>query len=99
MKNTFTQWACLTILGVTTISGCKTINPGEVGFLVQRGTIKPGILTPGRYHYNPFVSKIRKFTTRITEYSAIMSPPTKMGTEFLLPPFNRIESRGGPRSN
>jgi prohibitin 1 len=81
MKNTFTLRAILVVFITTTIFGCKTINPGEVGFVVRRGVIKPGILTPGRYHFNPFVSKIRKFNTRITEFSTIMSPPTKEGLE------------------
>lgn len=81
MKNIFTFYAGLIILLVITISGCKTIYPGEVGFIVKKGMIKPGILTQGRYHYNPFVAKIRKFNTRITEFSTIMSPPTKEGLE------------------
>jgi regulator of protease activity HflC (stomatin/prohibitin superfamily) len=68
-------------LFATTISGCKTIYPGEVGFIIKRGMIKPGILTQGRYHYNPFVSKICKFNTRIDEFSTIMRPPTKEGLE------------------
>lgn len=81
MRNTFTIYACLIISATATSLGCKTINPGEVGFKIQRGVIKPGILTQGRHHYNPFVSKIRKFNTRITEFSTIMSPPTKEGLE------------------
>jgi prohibitin 1 len=81
MKNIFTIGAALGILLTTTISGCKTIYPGEVGFIIKKGMIKPGILTQGRYHYNPFVSKIRKFNTRIDEFSTIMSPPTKEGLE------------------
>jgi prohibitin 1 len=81
MKNIFTIGAALGMLLTTTISGCKTIYPGEVGFIIKKGMIKPGILTQGRYHYNPFVSKIRKFNTRIDEFSTIMSPPTKEGLE------------------
>jgi len=81
MKNTFTKCAGALIFFAITITGCKTINPGEVGFVVQRGVIKPGILMQGRHHYNLFTSKIYKFNTRITEYSAIMSPPTKEGLE------------------
>jgi prohibitin 1 len=81
MKNIFTTGAVLSILFVAAISGCKTIYPGEVGFIIKKGMIKPGILTQGRYHYNPFVSKIRKFNTRIDEFSTIMSPPTKEGLE------------------
>jgi regulator of protease activity HflC (stomatin/prohibitin superfamily) len=81
MKSTFTKPAGLIILFITAIIGCKTINPGEVGFIVKKGVIKPGILTQGRYHYNPFTSKIRKFNTHITEFSTIMRPPTKEGLE------------------
>jgi prohibitin 1 len=81
MRNKFTNCAASILLFATAISGCKTIYPGEVGFIVRKGTIKPGILTQGRYHYNPFVSKIRKFNTRIDEFSTIMSPPTKEGLE------------------
>jgi prohibitin 1 len=80
MKNVFTQTSII-ILFASTISGCTTIYPGEVGFVVHKGMIKPGILTQGRYHYNPFSSKIRKFNTRIEEFSTIMSPPTKEGLE------------------
>jgi regulator of protease activity HflC (stomatin/prohibitin superfamily) len=74
-------YAGLIVLFAITISGCKTIYPGEVGFIVKKGMIKPGILTPGRYHYNIFSSKICKFNTRIAEFSTIMSPPTKEGLE------------------
>jgi prohibitin 1 len=81
MKNTFAPYAFIFVLATIIISGCKTINPGEVGLIVQRGVIKPGILAPGRHHFNPFTSTIRKFNTRITEYSTVMSPPTKEGLE------------------
>lgn len=81
MKNTFTQCVGLPLLLAATISSCKTINPGEVGFVVHRGHIQPGILTQGRYHYNIFTSTIQTFNTRITEYSTTMRPPTKEGLE------------------
>lgn len=81
MKNTFTQCASVIVLLAMHAYSCKTINPGEVGFIVHKGVIKPGILTQGRHSYNPFTSNIRKFNTRITEYSTIMSPPTKEGLE------------------
>ena len=61
--------------------GCKTINPGEVGFKVKKGEIKAPILTHGIHIYDPFVAKIVKFSTRINEFSTIMSPPTKEGLE------------------
>ncbi len=63
------------------ISGCKNIYPGEVGFKIRKGKMEPGILTQGRYHYNPFTSRICKLDTRINEFSAVMSPPTKEGLE------------------
>lgn len=50
MRNTFTQCVGLTILLAATIPSCKTIDPGEVCFIVHRGVIKPEILAPGRYH-------------------------------------------------
>ena len=81
MKKIFTPCIYLFFLVAVTTLGCKTINPGEVGFIIQKGVINPSILAPGRHHYNPFVSKILKFSTRITEFSAIMSPPTKEGLE------------------
>ncbi len=81
MRNVFTKHAILVFSLAIIITGCKTIYPGEVGFLVRKGVIKPGILTQGRYHYNPFVSTIRKFSTRINEFSTTMSPPTKEGLE------------------
>lgn len=81
MKNTFIRCAGFALLVGTCVGGCKTIYPGEVGFVVHKGVIKPGILGPGRHHFNIFTSQIRKFSTRITEYSTIMSPPTKEGLE------------------
>jgi prohibitin 1 len=63
------------------IAGCKTINPGEVGFRVKKGEIRPGIFTHGIHFYDPLVSKIVKFSTRINEFSTVMSPPTKEGLE------------------
>jgi prohibitin 1 len=80
MKNTFT-FAGIAMLSLAAITSCKTIHPGEVGFVIRRGVIQPGILSPGRHHYNIFTSTIRKFNTRIIEYSTIMSPPTKEGLE------------------
>ncbi|HEV2479435.1 MAG TPA: prohibitin family protein [Puia sp.] len=81
MENTFTRMGAVILLFGMTVTGCKTIGPGEVGFKIHHGVIQPGILTQGRYHYNIFSSKILKFSTRITEYSTIMSPPTKEGLE------------------
>jgi prohibitin 1 len=82
MKNTSTCYLYVVIaLVASVVLGCKTVSPGEVGFLVHRGVIKPGILTPGHYHYNIFSSKICVFNTRITEFSGTMSPPTKEGLE------------------
>lgn len=81
MENTFTKCAGIAMLGLLGLVGCKTINPGEVGFVIHKGVIKPGILVPGRHHFNIFTSSIKKFNTRITEYSTVMSPPTKEGLE------------------
>jgi regulator of protease activity HflC (stomatin/prohibitin superfamily) len=81
MKNTIVECASLMMILAVTISGCKTVNPGEVGIIIHKGVIKPGILTQGRHNYNIFTSKIRKFNTRITEFSAVMSPPTREGLE------------------
>jgi len=81
MENTFTKMGAVILLLGMTVTGCKTINPGEVGFKVHRGVIQPGILMQGRYHFNIFTSKILTFSTRITEYSTVMSPPTKEGLE------------------
>ena len=81
MRKIFTIYTILIVSFATTISGCKTIYPGEVGFTIHRGVIRPGILTQGRYHYNIFSSKILTFKTRITEFSTVMSPPTKEGLE------------------
>lgn len=81
MNIRFINCACIVVLTTTAIIGCRTINPGEVGFKVNKGVIKSGILTQGRYHFNPLVSKIRKFNTRITEFSTVMKPPTKEGME------------------
>ncbi len=80
MRNVFTHTA-LVVLFAAASSGCKTINPGEVGFVIRKGKIKPGILTEGRHHYNPFVARICVFNTRINEFSTTMSPPTKEGLE------------------
>ena len=81
MKNTFTLYGACILLSAILLSGCKTIYPGEVGFVVKKGMIKPGIITQGRHHYNIFSSKIIKFNTRITEFSTTMSPPSKEGLE------------------
>ena len=81
MENTFTRMGAVILLLGMTVTGCKTIEPGEVGFAVHKGVIKPGILTTGRYHYNIFTSHIVTLNTRITEYSTVMSPPTKEGLE------------------
>src|SRR5579859_6685681 len=81
MRVSFTQCVGLTLLFASTITACKTINPGEVGFVIHKGVIRPRILTQGRYHYNIFSSTIRTFNTRITDYSITMRPPTKEGLE------------------
>ncbi|HLK30055.1 MAG TPA: prohibitin family protein [Puia sp.] len=81
MRNTYTKCIIIVALFAAILSGCKTINPGEVGFVIRKGYIKPGILTQGRHHYNFFTSRIVKFNTRITEFTTVMSPPTKEGLE------------------
>ena len=81
MRNNFTNCIGLIMSFAIAVSGCKTINPGEVGFIVHKGVIEPGILTQGRHHYKIFTSKVLKFNTRITEYSTDMRPPTKEGLE------------------
>lgn len=81
MKNTFTKCVGILLLSVMVMAGCVTINPGEVGFVVRKGVIQPGILGPGQHHVNIFTSHILTFSTRITEYSTIMTPPTKEGLE------------------
>jgi regulator of protease activity HflC (stomatin/prohibitin superfamily) len=81
MKNTFTQCAGLLFSFTIAISSCKTIEPGEVGFVIHRGVIQPGILSQGRHHFNIFTSRIQTFNTRITEFSTVMSPPTREGLE------------------
>lgn len=81
MHHTPTAKAALIFLSVITFASCKTITPGEVGFIVKKGKIQPGIFTQGRYHYNPFTSKFRVFSTRISEFSTTMNPPSKEGLD------------------
>lgn len=77
-----TNYAALIALTVVSATSCKTVYPGQVGVKIIKGKIQPGILTQGRHYYNPLTSKIYKFSTLITEYSAIMRPPTKEGLEI-----------------
>ena len=82
LPKSFTKCTGILLLVVMAgVVGCKTINPGEVGFVVHKGVIQPGILSAGRHHYNIFNSKILRFSTRITEFSTVMTPPTKEGLE------------------
>jgi regulator of protease activity HflC (stomatin/prohibitin superfamily) len=81
MKMNFITAAVVIVCSATIFTGCKTVYPGEVGVLIRKGKIEPGILTQGRHHYNPFTAKICKLNTRISEFSATMSPPTKEGLE------------------
>jgi prohibitin 1 len=69
-------------LFLATITGCKTIEPGEVGFKVKKGEIRTPVFTHGIHLYDPLVSKIVKFSTRITEFTTVMSPPTKEGLDL-----------------
>jgi prohibitin 1 len=99
MENTFTKCAGILLLSVVAVAGCKTINPGEIGFKVHKGVIQPGILSQGRHHFNLFNSKIYTFSTRITEYSTTMSPPTKEGLEvkMLLTALYHIKPEAAPQ--
>ncbi len=99
MKNTFTICGGILLLVASSIAGCKTINPGEVGFKVHKGVIQPGILSQGRHHFNIFNSRIITFSTRITEYSTTMSPPTKEGLEvkMLLTALFHIKPEAAPQ--
>jgi prohibitin 1 len=81
MKNTFIKGWGILLLCTFVVTGCVTIQPGEVGFTIHKGVIRPGILGPGRHHVNIFTSRILTFSTRITEYSTTMTPPTKEGLE------------------
>jgi prohibitin 1 len=81
MENTFTKTGAVILLLITSVASCRTtVNPGQVGFIVHRGVVQPGILSPGRYHHNAS-AHIITLNTRITEYSTVMSPPTKEGLE------------------
>ena len=80
MKNAYLKSSSIIFLLAVT-AACKTINPGEVGFRVKKGEIKAPILTHGIHLYDPIVSRIVKFSTRINEFSTVMSPPTKEGLE------------------
>ena len=80
MKSTYLKNSGIIFL-LAAFAGCKTINPGEVGFKVKKGEIKPTIFNHGIHIYDPFVSRIVKFSTRINEFSTVMSPPTKEGLE------------------
>jgi prohibitin 1 len=99
MKNTFTKCGGIFFLLLAAMAGCKTINPGEIGFKVHKGVIQPGILSQGRHHFNLFNSKIYTFSTRITEYSTTMSPPTKEGLEvkMLLTALYHIKPEAAPQ--
>lgn len=80
MKNTALK-TLFSLFCLIAAAGCTTMNPGEVGVMIHKGRIRQGILNPGRYHYNPFVTRIYKFSSRVTEFSAVMSPPSKEGLE------------------
>lgn len=81
MENTFTPLGAVMLLLITATISCRTtINPGQVGFVVHRGVVQPGILSPGRYHHSAS-AQVVVMNTRITEYSTVMSPPTKEGLE------------------
>lgn len=59
---------------------CVTINPGEIGLKVRKGTLSDENFVAGRYRKGPNTSFIR-FSTRVKEVSMKALLPTKEGLE------------------
>jgi regulator of protease activity HflC (stomatin/prohibitin superfamily) len=51
------------------LGGCAVIRPGEVALKVRYGKIQPEILQPGAHLRGLVFTRIKRFNTRVTEYS------------------------------
>lgn len=51
------------------LGGCAVIRPGEVALKVRYGKIQPDILLPGAYLRGIVFTRIKRFDTRVNEYS------------------------------
>jgi regulator of protease activity HflC (stomatin/prohibitin superfamily) len=51
------------------LGGCAVIRPGEVALKVRYGKIQPEILQPGAHLRGLIFTRIKRFNTRVTEYS------------------------------
>jgi len=52
------------------LGGCAVIRPGEVALKVRYGKIQPEILQPGAHLRGLIFTRIKRFNTRVTEYSS-----------------------------
>lgn len=75
MKTTIT---CL--IGIASICySCAVVRPGEAGIKQTLGKLNNSVSTQGIIFYNPFVSKVIKESTQISNIKLILSLPTKEG--------------------
>jgi regulator of protease activity HflC (stomatin/prohibitin superfamily) len=74
------KFGLLLLLAVTILSSCTTVKQYEVGVRRKFGRLKPQVLKPGLYVYNPFVSVILKVPTRTLNMQInLESLPSKEG--------------------
>jgi regulator of protease activity HflC (stomatin/prohibitin superfamily) len=66
---------------VIMLGGCAVIRPGEVALKVRYGKIQPVILLPGAYAQGIIGTRIKRFDTRVTEYSSKIGFHSSEGIE------------------
>lgn len=68
---TVRKFSIVYIIVITAIilGGCAIVRPGEVALKVRYGKIQPNILQPGVHLRGIFFTRIKRFSTRVTEYS------------------------------
>lgn len=63
------------------LGSCAVIRPGEVALKVRYGKIQPVILLPGAYAQGIIGTRIKRFDTRVTEYSSKIGFHSSEGIE------------------
>ncbi len=79
MKNL--KFIYLIVAVAALLSSCAVIRPGEVALKVKYGKTQPGILQPGLHGRGIISTKIERFDTRVTEYSAKLGFHSSEGIE------------------
>ncbi len=71
------------LLGIV-VTGCTTVDSGEVGVVKTSGRVQDTILPPGKHSINPMTTEVISFSTRLKDVKEKIEATSKEGLRFTL---------------